>query len=236
MTTASDLTDMAVAAWQDDPTPANLERVRQCMWRLICKIAGKFRSQSTATCSEEDLIHEGWMAVQRAAALWQRGEFRFSTYASRSARFAMIAAIRQTSLAVRLPVNTPNEDKRCTEEAKAERQALQDKARAPAHRTELFWDKWHAGPSPSAMIEDEEHRDGRARLVHRLLEDLAETRPVEAEVLRLRFGIDGREPVTHKEIVRQFAVGRHWSHEKCRLGLHKLRKLAEQHGLTGVEV
>ena len=62
-----------------------------------------------------------------------------------------------------------------------------------------------------------------------ILEVLTELEPREAEILTLRFGLDGNRPKTLEDVGRKFRVTRERVRQIQNIALHKLRRLMEKH-------
>ncbi len=249
--TLSDLTDRAVIAWQDAEAAANregvreewqaaevaanLERVWECTWRLIGPVVAKFKDRQTATCGEDDLKSEGWIAIQKAAWAWRRGESRFSTYATRAIFNRLVVCVRATSRVVALPINPTTRRESGTEESKAALQELQDKAWHSGHQGEVFWNLQQSQANHVASLEAEEMLRRRAGIAMRLLDRLAERSPTGADVVRMQFGLGDGEPMRLACIDRKLGRKRSWAKDRSDYALHMLRKIAEHQGLTGVD-
>jgi RNA polymerase primary sigma factor len=76
-------------------------------------------------------------------------------------------------------------------------------------------------PTPFEMLRDKTLRQD-------IIEVLAELDPREAEILTLRFGLDGNRPKTLEDVGRKFKVTRERVRQIQNIALHKLRRLMEK--------
>ncbi|MCX4177499.1 MULTISPECIES: sigma-70 family RNA polymerase sigma factor [Paraburkholderia] len=196
---------------------ANLRLAMDLAWRRV-----------HAGLSIEDLIQEGNLGLLKAVDRfdWRRG-FRFSTMATWWIRQQIDRAIGDTALAIRLPVHVHEKVSRerrdidALERARGEPLSLAERARLcnmPYDKFELvaralseplsidelqqtgFFDFQEVDESFATLARREE-----ADLINALLAKLTRK---EAEVLRLRFGIDIPEARTLEEIGAMFDVTR----------------------------
>jgi RNA polymerase primary sigma factor len=199
--------------------------------RLVVKIA---RDYSGRGLSLEDLIGEGNLGLIRAAEEFDsRFGTRFSTYASYWIKQAIRHALTNTTATIRLPAHmvtmlskwrkaeralTRELDQSPTFDQIAVTLGLSDAQRVLVERARRAsqirleggddegWSPDEAGDQhqgPEAAIEAD---DERRHLLRRL--DRLDDR--ERTIVTLRFGLDGDEPMTLKEVGRRLGVTREW--------------------------
>lgn len=213
--------------------------------RLVVKIA---RQYAGGPLSLDDLVGEGNVGLIRAVECF-RPEFgtRFSTYAAHWIKQAIRQALTNTTATIRLPAHMVGLLRRWTRASRAlarvlgrepsfdevaddlqlsppqrEMVAQAMRARRLIHEssadTEFSWSSEEASdPSPPVELTCEADEE-RADVLRRL--DRLDNR--ERLVVSLRFGLEGQEPLTLKEIGRRLGITREWVRK---IELRAVRKL-----------
>jgi RNA polymerase primary sigma factor len=215
--------------------------------RLVIKIAKRYRSGSMPLV---DLIQEGNLGLLEAVKRFDyRRGFRFSTYASWWIRHAICRAIADRGQLVRVPLHLAETRRRIgkARSALGNRNGEVASAEAVASETGIDVEKVKSAdaellplevrldqevseglryldmiPDPQASLPLDEVvlRDAGSKVLE-LIDDLE---PVEAEIIRRRFGIDGREPQTLREIARHYKLSRERIRQIEIKGLGTIRK------------
>lgn len=215
--------------------------------RLVIKIAKRYRNGAMPLV---DLIQEGNLGLIEAVKRFDyRRGFRFSTYASWWIRHAICRAIAERGQLVRVPLHLA-ETRRKIRRA---RSALDSRFGEPATLEQISKESGievekvqsvEAEMVPLEVRLDHEVSDGLrfAELIanpeaiepldevlqrdasEKALQLVDELDPVEAEILRRRFGIDGREPQTLREIARDYNLSRERIRQIELQGLGRIRK------------
>ena len=199
--------------------------------RLVVKIARDYAGRGL---SMDDLIGEGNLGLIRAAEDFDpRFGTRFSTYASHWIKQAIRHALTNTTATIRLPAHMVT---LLSKWRKAERALARELGRAPTfeqvavtlgitdaqrvlvERAKRASQLRLEGGDDEGWTPDEagDHREGpdaaleaadeRRELLGRL--DRLDAR--ERTIVRLRFGLDGDDPMTLKEVGRRLGVTREW--------------------------
>jgi RNA polymerase primary sigma factor len=216
--------------------------------RLVVSVAKKYVNRGL---SLPDLVQEGNTGLMRAADKFQysRG-FKFSTYAIWWIQQAILRALADFSRTIRLPAHAVEDIQRFhaavstlaqqkgrvpSLEAAAEEAGLSHSAvrslmkfsRRPVSLDEPLADGEQdairelvgdtRSPSPGASTWKETVRER----VDRLLDTL---NPREQEILRIRYGIDGRTPCTLEQLGRKFHLSRERIRQLERQAILKLKQ------------
>lgn len=215
--------------------------------RLVVSMAHRYLR--SGRMSLDDLIQEGNVGLLTAVDRFDpRRGFRFSTYGSWWIRHAISRALSDRGRAVRLPVHVIElqaklakirrefEHKNGREPDAHELAALADVPREKVERLgrvllerDAPRDDGDEGARPrgiDALADEEPAVDTRLEsfeLDGALHEALDTLRPMEAEILRLRFGLDGNEGHTLREIGDVYSLSRERIRQIQQRALDKLR-------------
>ncbi len=223
--------------------------------RLVVSIARRFNHGRMALA---DLIQEGNLGLMKAVERYDyRRGFRFSTYASWWIRHAISRALADKGREIRLPVHMIDAQHRLAKArreltAKLGRNPTTEEL---AHATSMPADKvekmrsWMLDQSISI---DRPVGDEDGRTLGEVLEDpdreevspsdemafeamtsevrqlLGELRPIEADILRRRFGLDNDQELTLKEIGEKYNLSRERIRQLQEQALTKMRRALQR--------
>jgi RNA polymerase primary sigma factor len=233
----------AAADARNDFVKANL--------RLVVSIARRFNHGRMALA---DLIQEGNLGLMKAVERYDyRRGFRFSTYASWWIRHAISRALADKGREVRLPVHMIDAQHRLTKARRQLTGKLgrQPTSEELAEATQMPLDKiekmrsWLLEQSVSI---DKPVGDDEGRVLGEVLEDpdreevsptedlewealttevremMSELRPIEADILRQRFGLGTEQELTLKEIGDKYNLSRERIRQLQEQALAKMRR------------
>jgi RNA polymerase primary sigma factor len=244
--TAQDERNMAEAIARGDRDARS--RIIQSNLKLVVNIAREFLGRGLAL---EDLISEGNLGLIRAAGDFQpRFGTRFSTYASYWIKQSIRHALINTTSTIRLPAHmvglltrwrrveqslhrqrgsAPSfDDIALVLDLSDNQKMLVAQARQTFRLTPDGIEAVEAGlrrayqvsnrcEGASATLQDAEDR----RILRERMQDLDDR---ESTILELRYGLNGNEPMTLREIGRRLGITREWVRK---IELRAVRKLAK---------
>ncbi len=222
--------------------------------RLVVSQARRYQGHGLPM---EDLVQEGMLGLIRAVEKfdWRRG-FKFSTYGTLWIRQAIQRGLQNHGRTIRLPVHVAQRqvkvrkiegelskklareptDEEIAEVAKLdvdEVAELRELSRGLASLDQSVSDDGETAlgdliaserPEP---VEEIEHSD-RARRVQDVVDRLPDA---ERNVIRLRFGLDGDEPQTLRQVGAELGISPQRAHELEERGLRRLAADSELDGL-----
>ncbi|MDB4957208.1 MAG: polymerase, sigma 32 subunit, RpoH [Myxococcales bacterium] len=233
----------AAAAARNEFVKANL--------RLVVSIARRFNHGRMALA---DLIQEGNLGLIKAVERYDyRRGFRFSTYASWWIRHAISRALADKGREVRLPVHMIDAQHRLTKARRQLTGKLgrQPTTEEIAEETKMPLDKVEKMRSwllEQSISIDKPVGDEEGRVLGEVLEDpdreevsptgdlewealtnevrdlLRELKPIEADILRQRFGLGTEQELTLKEIGDKYSLSRERIRQLQEQALAKMRR------------
>jgi RNA polymerase primary sigma factor len=223
------------------------ERLIRANTRLVISVAKKYNNRGLPFL---DLIQEGNIGLMRAVKNYDyRKGFKFSTYATWWIRQAISRALAEQSRTIRLPVHMSDQVNRMR---RVQGQLHQDLGRTPSREelaealdvsTEKVEQLIGAGRTPISlqtpvgededevlgdMIEDAaspdpEESTSELMMNADLRERLETLPPRELQVLQMRYGLEGEEPLSLSEIGRRLGVTRERARQLEAQALKRLR-------------
>jgi RNA polymerase primary sigma factor len=233
----------AAADARNDFVKANL--------RLVVSIARRFNHGRMALA---DLIQEGNIGLMKAVERYDyRRGFRFSTYASWWIRHAISRALADKGREVRLPVHMIDAQHRLTKArrqltGKLGRQPTTDELAEATNMPADKVEKMRSWLLEQSVSIDKPVGDDEGRVLGEVLEDpdreptsptedlewealttevrelLRELRPIEADILRQRFGLGTEQELTLKEIGDKYNLSRERIRQLQEQALAKMRR------------
>ena len=209
---------------------AATRRMFEANMRLVYSIARRYENRGIDLA---DLVQEGCLGLMRAIDKFEhRRGFKFSTYATWWIRQAVARAVAERSRTIRLPVHVSDQFSRVWRARERIRQhtgrdagpdelalacgMTEDKVRSllalpvepasldillPDGETELIALIPDEAPAPMEAL-------ARVRMCEFVKGLVDEMSPVEANIVRRRFGIGDGEPQTYEEISKNMGVSR----------------------------
>jgi RNA polymerase primary sigma factor len=243
--------EVALAQRIKDGDEAALNRLVRANLRFVISVAKQYQSTGLTL---EDLINEGNLGLIEAAKRYDHTKgFKFISYAVWWIRQSILKAAADNSRTIRLPHNRLGEIQKLNRASIEfeQRNEREPTAEELSEVTEMDVEKVENSLSmskkqvsmdaPMANDEDNnslvsilENTDTKAPNDHLIHESLAKDidrtlhylKGIEAEVIKLFFGLDGREEMTLEEIGLKFGLTRERIRQIKERGLRRLRRLS----------
>ena len=245
--------EMMIAYLKDDPEgKAIVDRLTVSNLRLVVNVAKKF----IGLLQLPDLVQEGNIGLMHAVPLFDyRRGFRFSTYATWWIRHSIGRAIADKGRTVRLPVHLielahkigvqrtklfaelgrqPTDDELATAMGLDTHKLAQIRAwtQMPVSLDEPV-NHDREDPMSDFISDEQEEPPAWAPLIPGKHDSVVKTaiallRPIEQDVLRLRFGLDDDEELTFREIGDKYRLSRERIRQLQESALSKLRRALQR--------
>ena len=221
--------EQALAKRIEEGDSAAKDRMVQCNLRLVVAIAKRYQGQGLSLL---DLIQEGVIGLIRAVEKfdWRRG-FKFSTYATWWIRQAVTRGVANQGREIRLPVHVVDEERRISrasnaltarlgreptitelaDEAEMDPARVRDIVEAPRVVTSLDRPLGEDDDgSLTALIGTDGDEPLEAIQLNlreeRLRRTLKQLPDRHREIVAMRYGLDGRPPMTLKALGERYGV------------------------------
>ena len=222
-------------------------RLAECNLLLVVSIAKKYQNCGMPFL---DLIQEGNLGLMKAASKYDGSKgFRFSTYATYWIRQAISRALGEQSRAIRIPSNMLELLSK-VKKAKAElmqingtdpsEKEIADHIGAELDKVQTVLDLAQVTTSLDTPVDDEGEtcigdliadnsaenplskllREANSQIIQSVLNTLP---PREAEILRMRFGIDREKPMTLEEVGQHYGLTKERIRQVENKAIRKLR-------------
>lgn len=222
-------------------------RLAECNLLLVVSVAKKYQNCGMPFL---DLIQEGNLGLMKAASKYDGSKgFRFSTYATYWIRQAISRALGEQSRAIRIPSNMLELLSK-VKKAKAElmqtngiepsEKEIADHIGADLDKVQTVLDLAQVTTSLDTPVDDEGEtcigdliadnsaenplskllREANSQIIQSVLNTLP---PREAEILRMRFGIDREKPMTLEEVGQHYGLTKERIRQVENKAIRKLR-------------
>jgi RNA polymerase primary sigma factor len=224
-----------------------VRRLAECNLLLVVSVAKKYQNCGMPFL---DLIQEGNIGLMKAASKYDGSKgFRFSTYATYWIRQAISRALGEQSRAIRIPSNLLELLSK-VKKAKAElmqingtdpsEKEIADHIGAELDKVQTVLDLAQVTSSLDTPVDDEGEtcigdliadnsaenplskllREANSQIIQSVLNTLP---PREAEILRMRFGIDREKPMTLEEVGQHYGLTKERIRQVENKAIRKLR-------------
>ena len=222
-------------------------RLAECNLLLVVSVAKKYQNCGMPFL---DLIQEGNLGLMKAASKYDGSKgFRFSTYATYWIRQAISRSLGEQSRAIRIPSNMLELLSK-VKKAKAElmqtngtepsEKEIADHIGADLDKVQTVLDLAQVTTSLDTPVDDEGEtcigdliadnsaenplskllREANSQIIQSVLNTLP---PREAEILRMRFGIDREKPMTLEEVGQHYGLTKERIRQVENKAIRKLR-------------
>jgi RNA polymerase primary sigma factor len=233
-----------------------VRRLAECNLLLVVSVAKKYQNCGMPFL---DLIQEGNIGLMKAASKYDGSKgFRFSTYATYWIRQAISRALGEQSRAIRIPSNMLELLSK-VKKAKAElmqingtdpsEKEIADHIGAELDKVQTVLDLAQVTTSLDTPVDDEGEtcigdliadnsaenplskllREANSQIIQSVLNTLP---PREAEILRMRFGIDREKPMTLEEVGQHYGLTKERIRQVENKAIRKLRHPARAKRLS----